>query len=106
MTGRVIVSGEGASAPPSTPSPSEGVVVQATSTAYNPERVEINVGGVVTWDIASGAGGIVFDDAAPAGGNIPESAAASRVSRTFSAQGDYDYHNSRNRDIKGRIRVR
>jgi plastocyanin len=82
------------------------VIVQATSTAYNPERVEIDAGSVVTWDIPPGAGGIVFDDEAPAGGNIPESAAGSRVSRTFNAQGDYDYHNSRNRDIKGRVRVR
>ena len=106
MTGRVVVTGDGAGAPPSNPSPSEGVIVQATSTAYNPDRVEIGVGGVVTWDIAAGAGGIVFDDHAPAGGNIPESSTATRVSRTFNAAGDYDYHNSRDRDIKGRIRVR
>lgn len=106
MTGRVVVSGDGASVPPSTPSPSEGVIIQASSTAYSPERVEIGAGGVVTWDIAAGAGGIVFDDLAPAGGNIPESSSAQRVSRTFNAAGDYDYHNSRDRDIKGRIRVR
>jgi len=106
MTGRVVVSGDGAAAPPSTPSPSEGVIVQASSSAYSPERVEINIGGVVTWDIAAGAGGIVFDESAQAGGNIAESSAAQRVSRTFSSAGDYDYHNSRDRDIKGRIRVR
>jgi plastocyanin len=105
MTGRVVVAGDGA-APPGNPSPSEGVIVQSTSSAYSPERVEITVGGVITWDIAAGAGGVVFDDAAPSGGNIPESAAALRTSRTFSAAGDYDYHNSRSRDIKGRIRVR
>lgn len=48
---------------------------------------------------------LAFEDA-PAGGDIPESAAAARVSRTFSAAGDYDYHNGRNRDVKGRVRVR
>ena len=103
MTGRVTVSTDG---PAPVPAPSEGTVVQATSSAFSPERVEITAGGIVTWEIAAGAGGIVFDDASPAGGNISESATATRVSRTFTAQGDYDYHNSRNRDIKGRIRVR
>jgi len=106
MTGRVTVSADGSAPAPGNPSPSEGTVVQATSSAFNPERVEITAGGVVTWEIAAGAGGIVFDDSSPDGGNIPENASASRASRTFTAQGDYDYHNSRNRDIKGRIRVR
>jgi plastocyanin len=104
MTGRVTVSADGTTPPPG--NPSDGTIVQATSSAFTPERVEITAGGTVTWEIAAGAGGIVFDDASPAGGNISESAAASRVSRTFTASGDYDYHNSRNRDIKGRIRVR
>jgi hypothetical protein len=68
--------------------------------------VEIPVGGGVTWDIAAGGAGIVFDDLAPPGGNIPESSAAQGASRTFNSAGDYDYHNSRNRDVRGRIRVR
>ena len=106
MTGRITVTADASTPAPGNPSPSEGTVVQATSSAFTPERVEITPGGIVTWDIAAGAGGIVFDDAAPGGGNIPESATATRVSRTFSATGDYDYHNSRNSDIKGRIRVR
>ena len=106
MTGRVVVAANGSTAPPSNPAPTEGIVVQASASAFNPERVEIAPGGAITWDIAAGAGGIVFDDAAPSGGNIPESPSASRVSRTFSVAGDYDYHNSRNRDIKGRVRVR
>ena len=104
MTGRVVV---GDAASPGVPSgPSEGIIVQATASAYTPERIEIAPGGVVTWDIAAGAGGVVFDDDAPAGGNIPASSSAQKVSRTFSAEGDYDYHNSRNDDVKGRIRVR
>jgi plastocyanin len=104
MTGRVVV---GDAAAPGAPSePSAGVVVQATATVYTAERIEITSGSVVTWDIAAGAGGVVFDEEAPEGGNIPASTSAQRVSRTFSTEGDYDYHNSRNADVKGRVRVR
>jgi len=104
MTGRVVVADP--AAPGAPPAPSEGIVVQATASAYTPERIEIAPGSVVTWEIAAGAGGVVFDEDAPAGGHIPESSSATRVSRTFSAAGDYDYHNSRNRDVKGLVRVR
>lgn len=105
MTGRVIVSGDAAAPNPSAPGVSE-TVVQSTPAAYSPERVEISAGTAVTWEFAAGSGGIVFDDEAPAGGNIPAPAAGARVSRTFSAAGDYDYHSSTNRDVKGRVRVR
>lgn len=104
MTGRVIVSADGST--PSTPTQTEGTLVQSTSTAFNPERVEISAGGTVTWEFLQGAGGIVWDDAAPSGGDIPAGAAGTRASRTFSSQGDYDYHSTLNRDIKGRVRVR
>lgn len=60
---------------------------------------------VVTWEFSGGSLGIVFEDAAPPGGNIPESSPGSRVSRTFPTAGDYDYHSSKNRDVQGRIRV-
>ena len=103
MNGRVVV---GTVEPGAPSSPSAGILVQATASAFTPERLEITPGTVVTWEIAAGAGGVVFDDEAPEGGNIPASASAQRVSRTFSAAGDYDYHNSRNDDIDGRIRVR
>lgn len=58
------------------------------------------------WEFSGGTFGIVFEDAAPSGGNIPDSAPRSHVSRTFSAAGDYGYYNSRSRDVKGRIRIR
>jgi hypothetical protein len=45
--------------------------------------------------------GIVFDKATPPGGNIPESLPGSSASHTFPAAGDYDYHSSKNRDVKG-----
>ena len=60
---------------------------------------------VVTWECSGGSLGIVFEDAAPPGGNIPESSPGSRVSRTFPTAGDYDYYSSKNRDVQGRIRV-
>ena len=104
MTGRVVVGDAGAPGAPS--GPSEEIVVQSTASAYTPERIEIAPGSVVTWEISAGAGGVVFDEESPEGGDIPASGAAQRVSRTFSAAGDYDYHNSRNGDVKGRVRVR
>jgi hypothetical protein len=48
------------------------VIVQANSSRFDPERVEISVGGAVTWDIAAGAGGIIFDDLSPAGETFPK----------------------------------
>lgn len=60
-----------------------------------------------------GGGDAAVESTSPTGGNpgepstpSPASAAAQKASRTFSAAGDYDYHNSRNGDVKGRIRVR
>lgn len=105
MTGQVVVSSEGAP-PPSTPPANPGSVVQVTSSGFSPERVEIARGGVVTWEFAARADGVVFDNDAPPGGNIPESAQGSRVSRTFPAAGDHDYHSLKNPGSKGRVRVR
>jgi plastocyanin len=106
MTGRVVVSADGTAPAPSNPLPSEGALVQAAPSAFSPERVEIAPGGTVTWEFSQGAGGIAWDEEAPPGGDIPAGAAGTRVSRTFPAQGDYDYHSTVNRDIKGRVRVR
>ena len=105
MTGRVLVGDATTPGGPVT-GPTDGIIVQASASAFTPERVEIAIGGVVTFEIAAGAGGIVFEDEAPSGGDIPASSSAQRVSRRFCAEGDYDFHNSRNDDIKGRIRVR
>ena len=117
MTGQVIVGPVGsttpppATPPPATPPPanppaSPGSVVQATPRSFSPERIEIAPGGTVTWEFSGGTFGIVFEDDAPDGGNIPETSPGSKVPRTFSAEGDYDYYSSKNRDVKGRIRVR
>ena len=107
MTGRVLVTADGAA--PNTPpaNPSEAAVINATATAFSPERVEVEAGSSVTWEFANGAGGVVFDDdEVPPGGNITSATAGARVSRTFTAPGDYDYHSTMSRDIKGRVRVR
>ena len=107
MTGQVIVgSGGTATPPPANPPANPGSVVQATPRAFSPERIEIAPGGIVTWEFSGGTFGIMFDDDAPDGGNIPETSSGSKVSRTFNAEGDYDYYSSKNRDVKGRIRVR
>lgn len=106
MTGQVIVGGGGAVAPPAVPPSNPGSIVQATPGAFTPERLEITPGGTVTWEFSGGTFGIVFEDEAPPGGNIPDAAPGTRVSRTFPNAGDYDYYSSKNRDVKGRIRVR
>jgi plastocyanin len=107
MTGQVVVT-DGAAPPTTTPPPGNagGVVVQATPAAFTPERIEIAPGGTVTWEFSVGLLGIVFDQASPPGGNIPEALPGSRVSRTFPVAGDYDYHSSKNAGVQGRIRVR
>ena len=107
MTGQVIVGGGGSSTPPGGElPPATGALVRATSSGYNPERAEISPGGTITWEFGAGADGIVFEDDAPPGGDVPESPNGSRVSRTFPSEGDYDYHSARDPDRKGRIRVR
>lgn len=103
MTGTVVVTTGGVSPPPS---PGAETVVKATAQGFTPERVDIAPNAVVTWEIDAGAGGIAFDNTAPPGGDVPEPSAAIRVSRTFPAAGDFDYHNTRNRNLKGRVRVR
>src|SRR5687768_8588179 len=112
MTGRVVVSDAGApggapaAPPPPPPALPSGILVQATLTSFSPERLEIAPGTTVTWEFSGGTNGIIFDDDSPPGGNIPDSPAGTRVSRTFPAEGDYDYHSSRDSNVDGRIRVR
>lgn len=106
MTGRVIVGGNAGSTPPGAQPPTDGTLVRVTTSGYNPERAEIAPGGTITWEFTAGADGIVFEEEAPPGGNVPESAIGTRVSRTFPAEGDYDYHSLQDPDRKGRIRVR
>ena len=106
MTGQVVVTGGAVPPPPPPPPANPGAVVQATPAAFTPERLEIAPGGTVTWEFSGGSFGIVFEEAAPPAGDIPESSPGSRVSRTFPTAGDYDYHSSKNREVQGRIRVR
>ena len=104
MTGQVIVGGSGST--PTEPPPGSGTLVLVTSSGYSPERAEIAPGGTITWEFTAGSDGIVFEDDAPPGGNIPETAKGGKVSRTFPAEGDYDYYSLKDSDRKGRIRVR
>ena len=110
----------------STPSAPGATVVTTVGTSFSPASVTITPGSSITWQIAGGTHNVTFGGTKPTGGdipdtgagnsvsrtfptvggNIPEGSAAQGASRTFNSAGDYDYHNSRNRDIKGRIRVR
>ncbi|MEO5903676.1 MAG: plastocyanin/azurin family copper-binding protein [Gemmatimonadaceae bacterium] len=108
MTGQVTVQDSGTvTAPaPTTPGPGDGTVVTALAGKFTPDDVDIPPGGKVTWEFVGVANGIIFKDRAPSGGNVAEAPAGTRVSRVFSAVGDYDYYSTRDKDVKGRVRVR
>ncbi|HUQ19577.1 MAG TPA: plastocyanin/azurin family copper-binding protein [Gemmatimonadaceae bacterium] len=106
MVGQVLVQNGTATPvpPPPPPSPS-GITITVTATAFLPEEIEITPGTTVTWQF-NATNNVTFDDLRPPGGDIPDTANGTRVSRTFPELGDYDYRSSHNREMKGRIRVR
>jgi plastocyanin len=72
---------------------------------FNPEDVDISVGGTVLW-VFSALHNVTFEDLVPPGGHIPNSPAGSSAARTFTAAGDYDYECTLHAGMRGRIRVR
>jgi plastocyanin len=79
--------------------------VTTNGNQFNPETVEISVGGTVLWTF-SALHNVMFEDLIPPGGHIPNSPAGSSAARTFTAVGDYDYECTLHSGMKGRIRVR
>jgi plastocyanin len=77
-----------------------------TATAFSPEEVEVAPGSTVAWEFTGATNNVTFKDDQPPGGNVPDSAPGSRVTRTFPTAGDYDYTSTLHKDMKGRIRVR
>ncbi len=94
------------SAPPPPPPPTSVDTVTMTADQFIPERVEIPVGGMVTWIFSGITHNVTFDGSAPPGGNIPDTSPGSAISRTFVAAGDYDYECTLHNGHKGRVRVR
>jgi plastocyanin len=88
------------------PPPPGSVTVTTPGLTFDPERVEIPPGGVVTWQFSETTHNVTFEDEAPPDGNILDSLPGTSVSRTFPAPGDYDYICTLHDDQKGRVRVR
>ena len=102
-----IIRVDTAAAPPPPPPPPPGsVIVTTEGLEFNPDRVEIPVGGSVTWVISGTTHNITFRDTPPAGGNIPDSPPGSAITRVFVAAGDYDYECTLHKGQEGRVRVR
>jgi plastocyanin len=84
------------------PAPPASEVAPATATVSGskaglaPSTVTVAVGGTVTWTMdREEEHDVVWDGAAPAGGNIPRIEKQTSASRTFAAAGTYAYHCSR-----------
>jgi plastocyanin len=119
MTGQIIVQSAATPAPPAAPpaapapappavppSPTPTAVVTTPRNAFSPEEVQLAPGGTVTWQFSGSTHNVTFKDLAPPGGNIPNSAPGTSASRTFPAEGDYDFFCTIHDGMKGRIRVR
>jgi plastocyanin len=89
-----------------TTAPSADVTVSTADNLFTPETVFIAPGGTVLWQFSGATHNVTFKDAAPPGGNIPNTAPGSAVTRTFPVAGDYDYECTRHSGMKGRVRVR
>jgi plastocyanin len=81
------------------------VVANATSDTFSPQVVEVAIGGMVTWQFLSVVHNVTFDGGTGAPTRIPDTANAS-VSRTFPAEGSYDYQCTLHAGMSGTVIVR
>lgn len=80
--------------------------ITTPGTTFTPERVTLPPGAVVTWEFSGLTHNVTFKDVAPPGGNIPDTAPGTSVSRAFPDPGSYDYECTLHAGMKGRIIVR
>ena len=73
---------------------------------FSPDYLAVSPGTTVSWTFSGATHNVTFKELAPTGGNIPDTAPGTTVSRTFQAVGDYDYQCTIHQGMKGRIRVR
>lgn len=105
MQGTITVQGTPDSLPPPPPPPS-GPVITMSATKFLPDFIQIAPGEAVTWQFGAGTHNVTFNNLVPNGGNIPDTAPGTSVTRVFTAPGDYDYEDTNTSGMKGRIRVR
>jgi plastocyanin len=83
------------------------VTASGTGQTFDPDTVKIANGGTVTWSFPGQAHNVVWDGAAPPGGNIPARSNGDLESRTFPTDGAYAYHCSiHGPSMDGRVIVR
>lgn len=91
--------------PPSAPPAGSAATVTTPNSTFSPADVSIPTGGTVTWQFSGTRHNVVFQGAAPVGGNIPDQDPGASVSRTFTAPGSYSYFCARHSGMTGRITV-
>ncbi|HSU14293.1 Ig-like domain-containing protein [Longimicrobium sp.] len=69
--------------------------VTGSKAGFSPASVAVAASGTVTWTMTDEEHDVIWDGAAPAGGNIPRITKGSSASRTFAAAGTYAYHCTR-----------
>jgi plastocyanin len=83
-----------------------GLTITTPNHTFSPDYLAVPPGAAVTWTFSGATHNVTFEDRAPPGGNVPDTAPGASVSRTFQALGDYDYECTIHKGMKGRIRVR
>ena len=87
-----------------------GSPASATITTPNltfaPDDIAIAPGQTVLWSFSGTTHNVTFETIAPPGGNIPDTAPGTSVSRSFPQVGDYKYFCSIHSNMKGRVRVK
>ena len=70
--------------------------VQGSKSGFSPLSATVAAGGTVTWRMdGEEEHDVIWEGAAPVGGNIPRMDKGSSASRTFATAGSYNYHCSR-----------
>ena len=82
------------------------ITIGTTGNLFTPDDVDVVPGTTVTWQFSGTTHNVTFEGPAPPGGDIPDTAPGSTVSRTFTTPGDYDYECTWHHNMEGRIRVR
>jgi plastocyanin len=80
-------------------------VVNTSADQFIEDDLDITPGTTVIFQFAGATHNVTFEDIAPPGGNIGDTAPGNAVARTFTTPGDYDYECTIHKGMNGRIRV-
>jgi plastocyanin len=80
--------------------------VTTSADEFLPDDLDISPGETVIFVFAGATHNVTFEEEAPPGGSIGDTAPGNAVARTFTTPGDYDYECTIHKGMDGRIRVR